>query len=271
VRDSLRMPPSRRKKKDEEVHADDDSDEDDDAAADATAEDELSPRRSSRKRKTMSYNEKTLIKVIGLKEKEAPTKSASGKKRGRPSRKSAKPVGNKKKSRIVESSDEEDEEEQDSDDDSEDSNDGDDFEEVAENSDDDDDDMGGGDESDSEEEDEEEYEDRKPKAKKARTSKKAKRKCQYCDKDFSTAQGLDYHIKHFVCRMEQCIDPEIIVQHDKKNKRKREKGPKGETKYKKFRGKKENRTCEDCGRVFTSVLGLRYHQSKLLFAFCRFY
>ena len=94
--------------------------------------------------------------------------------------------------------------------------------------------------------------------------------CPHCGKVCTTKFGLKYHLDHYVCRIEQCTDPELIA------KSRRRRGPsqnppsptdgtddnKKTKKSKKERGKLEDRTCTTCGRVFTSVLGARYHMSK---------
>ncbi|KAG7349559.1 CpXC protein [Nitzschia inconspicua] len=204
-----------------------------------------SQRRSSRKRTTVSYNEKKLEKIIGGEELESPKKRKSST-RGKETRQGSK-RGAGKKSKQHESSDDDDERYSESG-----TKDSEEEEYAADN------DIES-EESESQGEDQDDDQ-RKPQAKKIKTGTSPEHTCNYCGKSFISPGGLEYHINRFVCRLEECKDPNIINQHNKK--RKRGKGIKGKTKYKKFRGSKENRTCGECGRVFTSTLGLRYHASK---------
>jgi len=77
------------------------------------------------------------------------------------------------------------------------------------------------------------------------------RTCPHCLKVISTKLGLQYHIDNFVCKKKQATSSNAS------SKRKRGKGI--ATGSKKERGKAEDRTCPMCSRVFTSVLGCRYH------------
>lgn len=79
--------------------------------------------------------------------------------------------------------------------------------------------------------------------------------CYHCRREFTTVPGLKYHVDNFVCR--QDIRPGGPV---KKGKRKASEASGNE--YKKIRGNIKERTCPDCGRVFTSTLGLNYHFEK---------
>lgn len=136
----------------------------------------------------------------------------------------------------------------------------------------------------------------KPRAKKksSRSSKEvpgrgplAQRTCPHCNKIMSTRLGLQYHVgmcniwraakvlrlklvthitrfrfaDNWVCRIEQCTDPDVLA----RSKRKRGKSRKGALDgpaSKRFRGPLETRTCPHCKREFTSVLGRDYHVGK---------
>jgi len=99
---------------------------------------------------------------------------------------------------------------------------------------------------------------RKRKRNKSPTSNSTakEQKCQYCNKRFKNMNGLDYHIKNFVCRHKENPDG-----HLKKRKR-RSITDDDNGKYRRLRGPLEERSCNICKRVFTSTLGLKYHKSK---------
>lgn len=97
-------------------------------------------------------------------------------------------------------------------------------------------------------------------------------KCPHCSKGIGSQFGLKYHIDNFVCRKDQAHpSEERISKIDEDRKSKSGKGPNrksGEGRKRKaakprpkkrVRGKDEDRTCSNCHRVFTSILGCNYH------------
>lgn len=110
------------------------------------------------------------------------------------------------------------------------------------------------------------------------------RTCLHCNKVFSTKDGMKYHVgtfqsskkssrllsarvsrstmlpflDHFVCRIDECSDPVLV----EKATQKRGRGKSSDSNSKRFRGTLEERTCPNCGRVFTSAHGMQYHSSK---------
>jgi hypothetical protein len=91
--------------------------------------------------------------------------------------------------------------------------------------------------------------------------------CQYCNRKFQGKAGLRYHVDFFVCRPNQRPGGPV-----RKGKRKMVAatakstaadattgGSSSHSKYKRIRGSLDDRTCDNCSRVFTSVLGLQYH------------
>jgi len=81
--------------------------------------------------------------------------------------------------------------------------------------------------------------------------KQSKHVCPHCQKSFVAALGLKYHVKNNVCR------PELRT--DKSTSSAISQGPKKTKKKKKSDGKY---TCSLCQRVFTTDLGLSYHESE---------
>jgi hypothetical protein len=78
--------------------------------------------------------------------------------------------------------------------------------------------------------------------------------CPHCHKKFKVVQGLDYHVKNNVCLSGRKKGrPKATNKYNTAGTK---------SKYRKIRGKLENRTCPNCKRVFTSVYGLSYHKSK---------
>jgi hypothetical protein len=78
---------------------------------------------------------------------------------------------------------------------------------------------------------------------------------------------LSYHLARWVCRKDDCPDPRIVEQANRKRGRGKKYSPDGisaQKKWKKFRGPEEDRICPHCSRVFTSILGMQYHVSKYL-------
>lgn len=89
--------------------------------------------------------------------------------------------------------------------------------------------------------------------------------CPHCHKEFSSAEGLNYHLARWVCRKADCPDPAIVEQGNRKRGRGKAystSGGSAKKKWEKFRGPEEERICPRCKRVFTSILGLQYHLSK---------
>jgi len=80
-------------------------------------------------------------------------------------------------------------------------------------------------------------------------------KCPHCDRTFTVLQGLNYHVKQFVCRPD--LRPGGPV--PKGRRKKQESSGKS---FKRVRGSLQDRTCPNCQRVFTSVLGRDYHVEK---------
>jgi hypothetical protein len=96
--------------------------------------------------------------------------------------------------------------------------------------------------------------------------------CQYCNRKFQGKAGLRYHIDFFVCRPNDRPGGPV-----RKGKRKvvttgtastaadddadaaNTGSSRRHSKYKRIRGSLDDRTCGNCSRVFTSVLGLQYH------------
>jgi len=85
----------------------------------------------------------------------------------------------------------------------------------------------------------------------------SERTCPYCDKVFSVKDGMQYHVDNFVCR--PTLRPGGPVQ---KGRRKISEGTK--TQWKRIRGPLAERTCPTCKRVFTSIIGLKYHRGKTI-------
>jgi hypothetical protein len=113
---------------------------------------------------------------------------------------------------------------------------------------------------------ESEYDDHQDEDFQARGASKGSRKrqkkeevsnCPHCNKSFKSTRALEYHEQNFVCRpMER---PDGPVQ---KGRRKLDENSERKIKYKKFRGAEKDRTCPDCGVIFSSVLGYQYHESE---------
>ncbi|KAL3940105.1 MAG: hypothetical protein SGBAC_005289 [Bacillariaceae sp.] len=102
-------------------------------------------------------------------------------------------------------------------------------------------------------------------AKKKRKTSKGKHKCPHCEKTFTSDGGLKYHVANYVCRMDQCTDPEILAKANKKKRTRgktKVRGTDTKRSYKRFRGKLEDRTCPHCDQVFTSTLGKNYHLTR---------
>lgn len=78
--------------------------------------------------------------------------------------------------------------------------------------------------------------------------------CPHCHKEFTSAGGLNYHTKSFVCRPN--LRPGGPV---KKGRQKVTGSRKKKSKYPLIRGPVQKRKCPKCERVFTSVGGLEYH------------
>lgn len=87
--------------------------------------------------------------------------------------------------------------------------------------------------------------------------------CEFCQKNFSIQSGLDYHVNKFVCRPE--LKP---VGAPRKGGKRKQSEAKGLKKYKKIRGALADRTCPRCKRVFTSVIGCKYHTGTSLLDQC---
>ena len=91
-------------------------------------------------------------------------------------------------------------------------------------------------------------------------------KCPHCEKCFKSKMGLDYHVEHWVCRIDECPDPKIVAQAKKKRGKTKTKTDnevsKSTGKKAKFRGALNDRICPHCKRVFTSILGMKYHTGK---------
>jgi hypothetical protein len=207
-----------------------------------------SPRRSSRKRKIVSYNENKILKTSEIHEGSmAPTKKSkvsAGKQA------SARSINKKTPLAIVERNSKE-EEEQDSEQDSDYTS------QEEENEDEDDETMD--DENASESGDEVCQKAKRGKKTASSLTKTLASRCSYCGKGFTSLGGLEYHVKRFVCRIGECKDPKIIPDQRKRKTR----NAKRATTYKRFRGAQNKRTCKECGRVFTSVLGFKYHSRTL--------
>jgi hypothetical protein len=210
----------------------------------------LSPRRSSRKRKIMSYNEEEMQKSPKLEER-IPATKATPKKRKIPGKQTSTRSANKKQSRaFLKPSNKEFEQEGD---DSDFTNE----EEKEENGNEDVESEGDEEASDSEEE----------MIQKAKRTKKSasftpttRIRCKYCGKGFTSFGGLEYHVNRFVCRIGECKDPKITANHLKRRTR----TAKMPSTHKRFRGHQNKRTCKQCGRVFTSLFGFQYHSGTLL-------
>lgn len=81
--------------------------------------------------------------------------------------------------------------------------------------------------------------------------------CPHCCKVFKSIRALEYHQHNFVCRPQERPDGPV-----QKGRRKLDDNSEKRSKFKKFRGAEEDRTCPDCGAIFTSVHGFLYHKSK---------
>ena len=103
-------------------------------------------------------------------------------------------------------------------------------------------------------------------------SVKEDHKCPHCFKVIGSSFGLKYHIDKFVCRKDQAPSGEEKqtktgeeVKHNIGEERKRKTGEGRKRKAAKQGPKKrahvkvEDRTCPNCHRVFTSLLGFTYH------------
>jgi hypothetical protein len=88
--------------------------------------------------------------------------------------------------------------------------------------------------------------------------------CDHCGREFTAKNGLTYHLQNFVCRPE--FRPDGPKQ---KGKRKVVDGA-VESKYKRFRGAVDDRTCPTCHRVFTSAIGCNYHTGAFFSLLYRF-
>lgn len=84
--------------------------------------------------------------------------------------------------------------------------------------------------------------------------------CPYCQRVFSTASGLQYHVANFVCRQSERPGGPVIKGKRKVSKENIDQSSKRGRK----RGTLEERTCQNCGRVFTSLLGKQYHVGKYI-------
>ena len=73
--------------------------------------------------------------------------------------------------------------------------------------------------------------------------------CEHCHRTLKSPHALTYHIDNFVCRPD--VRPGGKPQAGRR---------KGKGNSKKVRGSLEDRTCPDCGRVFTSAYGCQYHR-----------
>lgn len=194
--------------------------------------DEESPRRSSRKRKAVSYNEDVLQSIVKSEEDEAEEEFE------RTPRKRRASGSRKKNNRRTSAETKSDDDDQESEDEMDNVKD----EVVSDSS-----DSEEGEEGDSMDGDGE------PATKKSK-KKSLTFSCDHSKKSFMSREGLDYHVKNnFCCREGNTKSPKI-----KKETKKRKRGT-SKTKYPKFRGKQEERTCSECGRVFVSVEGLKYH------------
>jgi hypothetical protein len=75
----------------------------------------------------------------------------------------------------------------------------------------------------------------------------------------------DYHVHNFVCRPDS--RPGGPLPKGRRAKSEDDNIGNVRKKYNRFRGAEGDRTCPNCKRVFTSVLGLNYHKGETL-AFC---
>jgi hypothetical protein len=92
--------------------------------------------------------------------------------------------------------------------------------------------------------------------KKRQREAKTDLQCPHCNKTFMAADGLDYHVRNFVCRPTERPNGPAPKGRPKAG------DVQGKKKYKKVRGELADRTCQTCKRVFTSTFGLQYHRGR---------
>eukprot|EP00934_Nitzschia_sp_Nitz4_P004104 Nitzschia sp. Nitz4//scaffold390_size11914//842//8150//NITZ4_009014-RA/size11914-snap-gene-0.14-mRNA-1//-1//CDS//3329550186//4094//frame0 len=80
------------------------------------------------------------------------------------------------------------------------------------------------------------------------------RTCPHCKKVLVSKGGLAYHLKHLVCQTDK--RSEDGTPKRPRGRRSPSSSPKDSPR---FRGTPEDRTCPVCNRLFTSILGRKYH------------
>jgi hypothetical protein len=86
-------------------------------------------------------------------------------------------------------------------------------------------------------------------------------KCPHCPKTFGTDGGLRYHVANFVCQPDSRPGGPVVRGRRGKSASGGMDGS-SKRKFRRIRGAAKDRTCPDCHRVFTSVLGMTYHREK---------
>jgi hypothetical protein len=77
--------------------------------------------------------------------------------------------------------------------------------------------------------------------------------CTFCSREFTTPDGLTYHVQNYVCRPTERPGGLLTKGRPKATQ------VQGKKHYKLIRGSLADRTCQNCDKVFTSIFGLQYH------------